>query len=364
MSRLPVPIRHLPKLLLLALLTILAACAGPPPAQPTNPSGTLVLELTPSNASVSIKGPVEKTLTGSQSLELPAGNYEIALSAEGHDQEQIALEVKAGEYLRLERVLEANRTYFVVIEPDTTDTVSGDNSTLFNTQNTPTYGPEIVINGKFENRLTNWTTITGTPSMVTRSSGLAVNLRNARIEQTLDPSQIVGGGEYRLQTLGRFTSGICQVGLLARIGNTIGLNQAIPFTSSNWTQKSISFTIPADTTALVVYAEGGTCRYDDISLMRNTAFNPQPPAQTVTVAYLESGESIVNPERGFRSGWQLGHIQGSTNLAFVDLPAQRVKGYSMIQAYVSLQNYKNRSIDSTYLNSLRVRMQDVVALLV
>ncbi|MDX2003814.1 MAG: DUF4832 domain-containing protein, partial [Meiothermus sp.] len=334
----------------------LAACGGQPPSStPADPSGTLVLELTPGHTAVQVSGPLEKSLTGSQSLQLPPGSYRLTLSAEGYDQEQLKLEVGAGESLRLERSLEPTRVSPVVVEPDTSSSISGDNSDLFNLQNTPTYGPEMVINGNFETELAGWTTVRGFPALVSRPPGTAISLWSGRLEQSLNPSGIVSGGQYRLQAMGRFTSGLCQVGVIARVGTAVGLNQTIPFTSSTYTQKSITFTLPSGTTALVVYAEGGICRYDDISVMRNTSFNPAPPATAQTVTYSESDENIINPERGFRSGWQIGHNIGSTALAFVDLPGQRAKGYSMIQAYVSLQNYKNRSIDSTYFDNLRAR---------
>lgn len=86
--------------------------------------------------------------------------------------------------------------------------------------------------------------------------------------------------------------------------------------------------------------------------------NPNPsPLSGKTVAYSPSDEVFLNPERGFRPGVQLGYSQGSTSLAGVNLPGMRGQGYTLIQAYISLEPFQNGPISDTYLNQLRGRLQ-------
>lgn len=87
---------------------------------------------------------------------------------------------------------------------------------------------------------------------------------------------------------------------------------------------------------------------------------PAPDVAAVigrTVTYAESNEVFLNPERGFRPGVQLGHGIGTTGMAGVDLAGMRGRGSTVIQAYISLQNFKGGPISSTYLGQIRDRLQ-------
>lgn len=89
-----------------------------------------------------------------------------------------------------------------------------------------------------------------------------------------------------------------------------------------------------------------------------TDSNPNPsPLSGKTVTYSPSDEVFLNPERGFRPGVQLGYSQGSTSLAGVNLPGMRGRGYTLIQAYISLEPFQGGPISDTYLNQLRGRLQ-------
>lgn len=86
----------------------------------------------------------------------------------------------------------------------------------------------------------------------------------------------------------------------------------------------------------------------------NTNPDPNTPTPNVinggkTVNYQASDEIFLNPERGFRPGIQL---MGGDNLA-----AMRGRGYSVVQAYVSLQGFKNGPISDAYLNQFRARLK-------
>lgn len=81
--------------------------------------------------------------------------------------------------------------------------------------------------------------------------------------------------------------------------------------------------------------------------------NPGSGGSTVaggkTVGYQSSEESFLNPERGFRPGIQL---MGGDNLAAI-----RANGSSVVQAYISLQGFKNGPISDSYLGQMRSRLK-------
>ncbi len=85
---------------------------------------------------------------------------------------------------------------------------------------------------------------------------------------------------------------------------------------------------------------------------------PNPsPLSGKTVSYSPTDEVFLNPERGFRPGVQLGYGQGSTTLAGVNLPGMRTRGYTMIQAYISLEPFQSGPISDAYMSQLRGRLQ-------
>lgn len=70
-----------------------------------------------------------------------------------------------------------------------------------------------------------------------------------------------------------------------------------------------------------------------------------------TVTYQTSNDIFLNPERGYRVGLQL---MGGDNLA-----TMRSRGYSVLQAYVSLRAFKSGPISDAYLTQIRSRLTDV-----
>ncbi|MDX2007901.1 MAG: DUF4832 domain-containing protein [Meiothermus sp.] len=82
-----------------------------------------------------------------------------------------------------------------------------------------------------------------------------------------------------------------------------------------------------------------------------------PAVNGKSVTYTESSEVFLNPERGLRPGVQLGHGIGTTGMAGVDLAGMRGRGSTVIQGYVSLENFRSGPISETYLGQMRGRLQ-------
>ncbi len=225
----------------------------------------------------------------------------------------------------------------------------------------------LVSNGEFSNNLSGWTKSSGPGQMslaVGRTgAGNALQIAGgAWVQQTIS---IKGSRNYRLTLWGRNVSGTtCSAGLRGGPNKTQTFRQTLTF-SGVWEAKVLLYTVPANASWAGVFFEqtaNASCQFDSVVLEDL----PKPVSQTVS--YASSDESFFNPERGYRVGIQLGHSINSTNLdtnwtwdTVRGLDAQGQPSQSVVQAYISLQNFKAGGDLSTYITQLRPRFEQLRA---
>lgn len=184
--------------------------------------------------------------------------------------------------------------------------------------------------------------------------GNACRYDNVRLVQTSGSGQVATAAPVFTPATQTFGSSV-DVGIASLTsGATIyyTLDGSAPTQNSSRYSSPIHLTATTTIKALAV-ASGMTSSNASASYTHTVTATPVP-TPTVTTGgtrtfYSESNDDIPNPERGFRRGIQL---MGYGNFAGIRYSGQRV-----VQAYISLQNYKNGAIPDWYLQQMRTKFQ-------